>query len=85
MIGLSAGIGEEVLIRGAIQPRFGIVIGALLWTVLHIQYDVSFVMLGLFGIGIMFGYQRKYFGTTSAIITHALYNVIVVMLQMVIS
>lgn len=85
MIGLSAGIGEEVLIRGAIQPRFGIFIGALLWTTLHIQYDVSFVMLGLFGIGIMFGYQRKYLGTTSAIITHALYNIVVVLLQMVIS
>lgn len=85
MIGLSAGIGEEVLIRGAIQPRYGIVIGALLWTVLHVQYDVSFVLLGLFAIGIMFGYQRKHFGTTSAIITHALYNVVVVLLQMVIS
>ena len=28
MIGLSAGIGEEVLIRGAIQPRYGIVLAA---------------------------------------------------------
>jgi hypothetical protein len=85
MIGLSAGIGEEVLLRGAIQPRFGIGIAALLWTMLHIQYDISFVILGLFAIGIMFGYQRKYLGTTSAIITHALYNVLVVSLQMVIS
>lgn len=85
MIGLSAGIGEEVLMRGAVQPRFGIPLAALFWTVLHIQYDVSFVMLGLFGIGILFGFQRKYLGTTSAIITHALYNVCVVLLQMAIS
>jgi uncharacterized protein len=81
LIGLSAGIGEEVLLRGAIQPRFGIGIAALLWTALHIQYDISFVTLALFGLGIMFGYQRKYLGTTSAIITHALYNVFVVLLQ----
>lgn len=85
MIGLSAGVGEEVLLRGAIQPRFGIVIAALLWTVLHIQYDISFVTASLFALGIMFGFQRKYLGTTSAIITHALYNVFVVLLQSVIS
>lgn len=85
MIGLSAGIGEEVLIRGAIQPRYGIVIAAALWTVLHIQYDISFVLVGLFGVGILLGFQRKYLGTTSAIITHALYNMAVVGLQIAIS
>ncbi|MBA2776853.1 MAG: CPBP family intramembrane metalloprotease [Chloroflexia bacterium] len=83
LIGLSAGIGEEVLFRGAIQPRFGIVIAALFWTSLHIQYDVSFVLLGLFGVGILFGVQRKYFGATSAVITHALYNMLVVSIQIV--
>jgi hypothetical protein len=85
MIGLSAGIGEEVLIRGAIQPRYGIVIAAAFWTVLHIQYDISFVLLGLFGVGILLGFQRKYLGTTSAIITHALYNMAVVGIQIAIS
>jgi uncharacterized protein len=81
MIGLSAGIGEEVLFRGAVQPRFGIVLAALFWTTLHAQYDVSFVLVGLFGVGILFGLQRKYFGTTSAIITHAVYNMIAVGIQ----
>ncbi|HYI24124.1 MAG TPA: CPBP family intramembrane glutamic endopeptidase [Thermomicrobiales bacterium] len=78
LIGLSAGIGEEVLFRGAIQPRFGIVIAALFWTTMHAQYDVSFVLVGLFGVGIVLGLQRKYFGTASAIITHAVYNMIAV-------
>ncbi len=81
MIGLSAGIGEEVLFRGAIQPRFGIVIAALFWTSLHAQYEISFVLVGLFGVGILFGLQRKYFGTTSAIISHAVYNMIAVGIQ----
>ncbi len=78
LIGLSAGIGEEILFRGAVQPRFGIVIAALFWTTMHAQYDVSFVLVGLFGVGVILGFQRKYFGTASAIITHAVYNMIAV-------
>lgn len=85
LIGLTAGVGEEVLFRGAIQPRFGIVLAALFWTTLHVQYDFSFVLLGLFGVGILFGVQRKYLGTTSAVITHALYNILIVGIQIVAS
>lgn len=81
LIGLTAGIGEEMLFRGAIQPRFGIVIAALMWTILHSQYEFSFILVGLFGVGIVLGLLRKYFGTTSAIITHAAYNMIVVGVQ----
>ena len=81
LIGLTAGIGEELLFRGAVQPRFGIVIAALIWTTLHFQYEFSFILVGLFGVGIVLGFQRKYFGTTSAIITHATYNMIVVGIQ----
>lgn len=80
-IGLSAGIGEEVLFRGAVQPRYGIVIAALFWTALHVQYDLSFVLLGLFGVGVILGLERRYFGTTAAIITHAVYNMIAVGIQ----
>lgn len=81
LIGLTAGIGEELLFRGAVQPRFGIVIAALIWTTLHFQYEFSFILVGLFGVGIVLGFQRKYFGTTSAIITHATYNMIAVGIQ----
>lgn len=81
LIGLTAGIGEELLFRGAVQPRFGIAIAALLWTSLHFQYEFSFILVGLFGVGVLLGLQRKYFGTTSAIVTHAVYNMIVVGIQ----
>ncbi len=80
-VGLSAGIGEELLLRGAIQPRMGILLTAALFALLHTQYGLSFVNLGVFGIGVLLGLERKYFGTTAAIITHALYNFIAVMLQ----
>ncbi len=77
----SAGIGEEILFRGAIQPRFGIVLTAAFWALVHTQYQLSFVVLGLFLVGILFGLIRKYMGTTPAIIAHALYNAAVVLLQ----
>ena len=81
LLGLTTGIGEEVLFRGAVQPRFGIVIASLVWVVLHVQYDLTFVLVGLFGIGILLGLERKYLGTSAAIVTHAAYNVVVVLLQ----
>ena len=81
VLGFTTGVGEEMLFRGAIQPRFGIVIASLTWALLHAQYGLSFVLVGLFGIGILLGYIRKYMGTTAAMITHGLYNVIVVLLQ----
>lgn len=81
LLGLSTGVGEELLFRGAIQPRFGIVIASLVWVLLHAQYDFTYVLVGLFGIGILLGLERKYLGTTAAIITHASYNVAVVLLH----
>lgn len=81
LLGLSTGVGEELLFRGAIQPRFGIAIASLVWVILHAQYDLTYVLVGLFGIGILLGLERKYLGTTAAIITHASYNVAVVLLH----
>lgn len=81
MVGLSAGIGEELLLRGAIQPRMGIALTSVLFALLHTQYGLSFINLGVFGIGVLLGLERKYFGTTAAIITHASYNFTAVMLQ----
>jgi membrane protease YdiL (CAAX protease family) len=77
----SAGLGEEILFRGAIQPRFGIVLTAAFWALVHTQYQLSFVVLGLFMVGILFGLIRKHMSTTPAIIAHALYNAAVVLLQ----
>ena len=81
LIFASAGLGEEILFRGAIQPRFGIVLTSAFWALVHTQYQLSFVVLGLFLVGLLFGLMRKYVSTTSAIIAHALYNAAVVLLQ----
>lgn len=85
LLGLTTGIGEEVLFRGAIQPRFGIFLSTALWVLLHTQYELTWVILGLFLMGIMLGLIRKYVSTTAAIITHAVYNALVVLLQIAIT
>ena len=81
VLGLSAGIGEELLLRGALQPRFGLVLTSAVFALLHTQYGVSFVIVGLFGFGLVLGWERKQFGTTAAILTHALFNALVVLAQ----
>ena len=79
LIGLTAAVGEEVLMRGAIQPRFGIIFTSLVFALLHVQYGITFAMVGVFFAGIVFGLERKYVNTTACIITHMLYNFIAVM------
>lgn len=75
-LGFAAGIGEEVLFRGAIQPRLGIAFTAVLFAVAHTQYGLTFATLAVLIIGVVLGYQRKRMNTTSCIITHGAYNTI---------
>jgi membrane protease YdiL (CAAX protease family) len=81
ILGLSAGIGEELLLRGALQPRFGIFMTSLFFALLHTQYGLTFVLVGLFLIGAMLGKMRVRYGTAAPIITHAVFNLIVVLAQ----
>lgn len=81
VLALSSGIGEEVLFRGAIQPRFGMVLSALLFAFLHAQYGFTWVLLGLFLIGMIFGWLAKNHGTMAAVVAHVVYNLVVVILQ----
>lgn len=81
VLALSSGIGEEVLFRGAIQPRLGMVLSAVLFTFLHAQYGFTWVLLGLFLIGMIFGWLAKRYGTMAAVVAHVVYNLAVVILQ----
>jgi len=51
-LGVLAGVVEETLFRGALLPRFGIVVTAILFAALHIQYGVSFATLEVFVLGL---------------------------------
>jgi membrane protease YdiL (CAAX protease family) len=83
LLGLCAGIGEEFLLRGAIQPRFGIVLTSLLFALMHVQYGLTFTLVALFGIGILFGLVKNRYGTWAAVISHAVFNALVVMIYTV--
>jgi len=81
VLGVLAGAGEELLFRGAIQPRYGLLLTALLFTVVHVQYELSVVTLGVVGLAVLLGLERRWFGTTACILTHALYDTLAVLLQ----
>jgi membrane protease YdiL (CAAX protease family) len=75
VLGASAGIGEEAIFRGALQPRYGIIIPSLLFTMLHgPQYGFNVALLGLLAVSVILGLLRKHLNTTAAMITHALFN-----------
>jgi hypothetical protein len=81
VLGIAAGAGEEALFRGALQPRYGIVLTSIVFALLHApQYGLNVAVLGLFGVSVVLGLARNYYGTTTAMFAHAAYNAIGVLL-----
>jgi membrane protease YdiL (CAAX protease family) len=81
-LGIGAGIGEELLFRGALLPRFGNLLAALLFAAFHVQYAVSLATLEILILGLVLGLLRRRAGTTGAIVAHAGYDIIVGMLSL---
>jgi hypothetical protein len=75
LLGVSAGVGEELLVRGALQPRAGLFWASVLFAAGHVQYT-WFGMLTIFLLGIALGLVRARANTTTAIVVHALYDMI---------
>lgn len=77
-LGVLAGVVEETLFRGALVPRFGVIISAILFAALHTQYAVSFATLEVFVLGLGLGWLRVRSGSTlPCIVTHAGYDIAV--------
>ena len=73
---IAAGFGEEVSIRGLLQPRFGILLPALLFASLHaFQYSWD-GLISVFLAGVVFAYIRSYISTTASAITHTVYDLV---------
>jgi membrane protease YdiL (CAAX protease family) len=70
-------ICEEILFRGALQPRLGLVVTALLFTSIHTQYSISFDTFAVLVIALGLGLIRKYTNTTTSAACHASYNLLV--------
>ena len=76
-IALIPGICEELLFRGALQPRIGLLFTAVLFTSVHTEYGLSFDTLTVFVIAIGLGLIRKYTNTTTSTTCHVGYNLLV--------
>jgi membrane protease YdiL (CAAX protease family) len=75
-VGVAAGLSEETLFRGALQPRFGFFLTNVLFAVSHVQYGFTPATLVIFVIGLVLSWVRKRWGLLAAIAVHALYNIV---------
>lgn len=81
IIALAAGFGEEILFRGAIQPRLGILLTTLAFAAAHVQYGPTIAIAAVFTLGLVFAWERKSINTTAAIVTHTAYNVVALLVN----
>jgi membrane protease YdiL (CAAX protease family) len=81
----AAGIGEEILFRGALQPVFGNVLTSIIFALLHIQVLFSPSILFLFALSYILGIIRDRHSTTAAILAHFVYNFVQMFLLIVLS
>jgi len=79
-LGLSAGIAEELLFRGAVQPRLGLFLATVLFALGHLQYGFTIATAEVFVIGLVLGLMRRRTSTTVTMVIHATYNTLGVIL-----
>jgi membrane protease YdiL (CAAX protease family) len=75
VLGVSAGVGEELLVRGALQPRIGLLWASLLFAAGHVQYT-WFGMITIVLLGLTLGVVKTRANTSTAIVVHVLYDII---------
>jgi len=79
VIGITAGLGEELAVRGVLQPRLGILLSNLFFTGLHaFQYNWDSLLV-VFLVGLAMGFLRKRTNTTTSAIAHGVYDFLLIM------
>jgi membrane protease YdiL (CAAX protease family) len=81
-LSIAAGLGEELLFRGALQPVLGLWPTALVFSVAHLQYGFTPATLTIFLFGLVLGIIRQRSNTTVSIFVHAGYNFILGLLSL---
>jgi len=74
-LGVAAALGEEPLFRGAAQPRFGLVLTAVMFALVHSNYGITLSTAIVFLLGLVLGLLRIRRNTTTAMLAHAVYNI----------
>ncbi len=73
-LGLAAALGEEAIFRGALQPRFGLLLTAVLFALVHSNYGLTLSTVVVLTLGLALGLLRQRTNTTTTMVTHAAYN-----------
>ncbi|WP_127845228.1 CPBP family intramembrane glutamic endopeptidase [Psychroflexus aestuariivivens] len=76
-----AGVGEEILFRGALQPLLGLWFTAVIFVFLHGYLTVADWKKSMYGLFLIlvsaaFGYLTEYFDIFAAMAAHFIYDVI---------
>lgn len=80
VIGVTAGLGEELAVRGVLQPRLGLLLSNLFFMSLHaLQYHWDALLI-VFVVGVVCGVVRNRSNTSTAAIVHGTYNFTLIML-----
>lgn len=74
-LGLAAALGEEIIFRGALLPRFGLVYTSILFALVHANYGISAATLVVFLLALVLSLVRYRYNTTVCMIIHATYNI----------
>ncbi len=82
LLALTAGVGEEILFRGALQPVLGIWVTSFLFALAHGNYGLTPATFFVFLIGVVLGLVRQRYSTTVAIFIHFAYNFVLGMLAL---
>lgn len=75
LLSIAAGIGEELLFRGILQPYIGIILASLVFGLLHAMTTTYFIFATAIGIylGVIFQYTGNLF---VPMLTHAVYDIV---------
>ena len=74
-LAVGAGVGEEILFRGALQPVLGIGFTSILFAIVHVQYGLlTPATLVLFLLSFILGIVRRRHNTSMAILVHFGYD-----------
>jgi len=77
IVGVTAGLGEEVVVRGILQPRVGILLSNLAFTAVHAYQYHWDALVQVFVIGLVLGFVRRRTDTTTTALIHGAYDVVV--------
>jgi membrane protease YdiL (CAAX protease family) len=74
LVSVTAGVGEELVFRGALQPRLGIVLTAMVFAAFHVQYQLPGMAM-IFVVGLALGLLKRRTSTTFTACVHVFYDI----------